>query len=369
MNAIQDFLQDIRNSFLLARQALGYMGTFLWALVVPRARLAARLIAAESQLAIHTHRIQQKKEPRPRFTPGFRFLWVCLSLLWDQWRDGAHLMQPATVIKWHRTAFRLYWRWKSRSKPGRPPISQEMMNLIRRLSRENPLWSPERIRDTLALLGYDPPHEDTIRKYMVLSRNPKDRSTTWLPFLRNHLHVSWAIDFFTVVTANFAFLYVFVVFAHGQRRVLHFATTYNPSMEWIIQQLREAMPFGKQPRFMFRDNDRKYGHGVKAFLESCGIEEVKTAYRSPWQNPFIERFVGTLRRELMDHVVVWSESHLRRLLREFINEYYHVARPHQGLDGDTPIASEKPKLIEGPSRLIAFPVCGGLHHRYERVAA
>jgi transposase InsO family protein len=279
-------------------------------------------------------------------------------------------MQPATVIKWHRTAFRIYWRWKSHSSPGRVPITKEMQDLIRELSKDNPLWSPERIRDTLLLLGYDPPHEDTIRKYMVrTTKGPRDKSTTWLPFLRNHLDVSWAMDFFTVVTAGFGFLYVFVVLDHSRRKVIHFATTYTPSMDWVIQQLREAMPFGLQPRYMFRDNDRIYGHGIRAFLLRCGIEEVRTAFRSPWQNPFVERFVGTLRRELLDHVIVLSEGHLNRLLKQFITEYYHAARPHQGLNGDTPVSQQMPKTIDGPSKLIAFPVCGGLHHRYERVAA
>ena len=258
---------------------------------------------------------------------------------------------------------------KSRSNPGRPPIPKEMQDLIRKLSRENPLWGAGRIRDTLRLLGDDPPCEDTIRKYMVRPRNPGGRSTTWLPFLRNHLDLSWAIDFFTVITANFAFLYVFVVLGHGRRRVIHFATTYRPSVEWVVQQLREAMPFGEQPRYMFRGNDGIYGQGVHRFLDNCRIEEVRTGFRSPWRNPFVERFVGTLRRELLDHVIVLNESHLKRLLNEFINDYYHVARPHQGLNGDTPVDHEKPKPIDGPSRLISFPVCGGLHHRYERVAA
>lgn len=172
-----------------------------------------------------------------------------------------------------------------------------------------------------------------------------------------------------VVTARFALLYVFVVLDHGRRRVVHFAATYNPSMEWVIQQLREATPFGRQPRFMFRDNDGIYGHGVRAFLDSCGIEEVRTAYRSPWQNPFIERFVGTLRRELLDHVIIFGQRHLTKLLREFIEEYYHTDRPHQGLEGDTPASHKEPPQIEGPSKVISFPVCGGLHHRYEREAA
>lgn len=192
MDTIHDAFSGICGGLFFIRQVLRYVKMFVWALLMPRTRVAARLLAAESQLAVHKHRIQQKKEPKPRFTQAFRFLWVCLSLVWDQWRDRAHLMQPATVVKWHRTAFRRYWRWKSRSRPGRPPIPKDMMALIRTLSRENPLWSPERIRDTLTLLGYDPPHQDTIRKYMAKPKNPRERSTTWLPFLRNHLDVSWA---------------------------------------------------------------------------------------------------------------------------------------------------------------------------------
>ena len=368
MKAIQDLISGITAVLYGARQTLGYIGTFTGALLAPKAQLAARLLAVESQLAVHTLRIRQKKEPAPCFNRAFRLLWVILSKVWKQWRDHAHLMQPATVIKWHRTAFRLYWRRKSRRR-GRPEITQQMQALIRRPSRENPLWSAERIRDTLVLLGYDPPCDDTIRKYMITATNPRDRSTTWLPFLRNHLDVSWAMDFFTVVTANFAFLYVFVVFDHGRRKVMHVTTTYSPSMEWVIQQLREATAFGEQPRYMFRDNDGIYGHGVRVFLDSCGIEEVRTAYQSPWQNPFVERFIGTLRRELLDHLIVLNQRHLNRLLREFVEEYYHVARPHQGLAGDTPIGSEQPALIEGPTELLSFPVCGGLHHRYERMAA
>ncbi len=175
-----------------------------------------------------------------------------------------------------------------------------MRDLIRKLSQENPLWSAERIEDTLQLLGCDPPCSDTIRKYMSRPKTLPDKPTTWLPFLRNHLEVSWA---------------------------------------------------------------------TRKFLDSCNIEEVRTAYRSPWQNPYIERLFGTFRRELLDHVIVLSERHLNRLLREYIEQYYHSARPHQGLDGDTPDNTRSPEVIDGPFKLISFPICGGLHHRYERVAA
>jgi len=240
-----------------------------------------------------------------------------------------------------------------------------MQELIRRLSRENPLWGPDRIRDLLLLLGYDAPCAESIRKYMPKPRTPRSPSTTWLPFLRNHLEVSWAIDFFTVTTLAFQVLYVFLVFDHARREVRHFAVTSHPSMKWAIQQLREATPFDGQPRYVFRDNDGIFGYGVRAFLESCGIEEVRTAYRSPWQNPYVERMIGTLRRELLDHIIVLNQRHLERLLREFIEDYYHTARPHQGLGGETPAQ----ETLSGEGELIAVPVLGGLHHRYYRAAA
>jgi transposase InsO family protein len=315
------------------------------------------------------NRIDLKKDSNPRFTPAFRLLWVVLSRLLDGWEELAQLLQPATVKKWHTSAFKFYWRWKSRKKMGRPAVSKGMQDLIRQRSSENSLWGAGRIRDTLLLLRYDPPCEESVRKYMVKPRHPKHKSTTWLPFIRNHLDVSWAMDFFTVTTLNFSTLYVFLILDHSRRKVVRFSIKSYPSMNWVIQQLREAMPFGTQPKFLFRDNDRIYGYGVNAFLKSSGIEEVRTAYRSPWQNPFVERFGGTLRRELLDHVIVLNQRHLECLLTEFIEEYYHTNRPHQGLNGETSISQGKASEITGPSKLISIPVLGGLHHRYQRVAA
>jgi len=369
MNTIRNLTTNLFHLIVCACELFSYGLTFLRAILCSRAALATRLLAVESQLAACKHQINSKKQSRPRFTAGFRLLWVLLSKSLDKWEDLVCLMQPATVKNWNTTAFRYFWRWKSRRKGGRPQISKEMQNLIYRLSKENPLWSPERIKDTLILLQYDPPCKDTIRKYMFKPRKPRKKSTTWLPFLRNHLEASWAIDFFTVTTINFATLYVFLVFDHGRRRVIHFAITRYPAIKWVVQQLRESMPFGVQPEYLFRDNEGIFGNGVQAFLENCGITEVCTAYRSPWQNPFVERFIGTLRREMLDHVIVLSQGHLDRLLLEFIKEYYHVARPHQGLDCDTPIPQTKRPEISGPSKLISIPVLGGLHHRYIRVAA
>jgi putative transposase len=198
-------------------------------------------------------------------------------------------MQPKTVLKWHDRAFRLWWRWKSRSKGGRQPISQEMRALIRRLSRENVLWSAERIHGHLVLLGFDPPCPDTIRKYMIKPKRGTEKSQNWLTFLRNHADVSWGMDFFTVPTIRFQILFIFVVLNHAPRQVIHVAVTAHPTMVRVIQQLREAMPFGIQPTYLFRDNDGIYGDEVARFLKGTGIEEVRAAFRCPWQNPFVER--------------------------------------------------------------------------------
>ena len=368
MNVLKSYLRNVQNLLICLQELLFYFGISMWVLFRPKAALIARLLAAESQLAMYQLRIRQKKAPKPLFTHSFRVLWVVLSKVWKGWEEYVCLMQPATVKRWHKNAFRLYWRWKSR-KRGRPTISKVMQELIRTLSRENPLWGAERIRDTLLLLGFNVPCLETIRKYMVKPHGPPKKSTNWLPFLRNHLQVSWAMDFFTVTTVSFKQLYVFIILDHARREVVHFATTYNPTMTWVIQQLREATPFGIQPEYIFRDNDGIYGNGVKAFLESCGIEEIRTAFKSPWQNPYVERFIGTLRGELLDHVIILNQCHLQRLLKEYIAEYYHIARPHQGLGGDTPIPYQKSKSIVGLTNLVSYPVVGGLHHRYERVAA
>ena len=340
---------------------------FAWFMLQPKAFLAAKLLATESQLVACVDAIKRRKAPRPKFDAAFRVLWITLSKCYADWKELAHVMQPATVVKWHRQAFKRYWRWKS--NPGRPPVSTETQMLIRRMSRENVLWSAERIHLELQKLGFAAPCADTVAKYMQKSGKPRKPSGTWLPFLRNHLDVSWAMDFFTVTTLTFDTLYVFLILEHGRRRVRMWATTYAPSMPWVIQQLRNATPWDEHPCYLHRDNDGIYGKGVPVFLKSCGIEEVRIAYRCPWQNPYVERFIGTLRRELLDHVIIVNQAHLERLLKEFIEDYYHIQRPHQGLEGDTPLPRPKRKTIKFPTKVISTPVVGGLHHSYERVAA
>jgi len=198
MNTVSSFLFTAGYVVAAFRELARYALRFGWALLLPKVVLAARVLAAESQLAVALNRPSGKK-PRRQFTPAFRILWVALSKVLDSWEELAHLMKPETVKRWHTAAFRLFWRWRSR--PGRPPIPDEMQQLIRRLSRENPLWGPDRIRDTLLLLGYEAPGEDTVRKYLVKPRRPRPDMTNWLPLLRNHLDCSWATDFFTVTSA------------------------------------------------------------------------------------------------------------------------------------------------------------------------
>ena len=335
---------------------------FLYYFLSSQAKLTIEIISLRHQLGL-----AMKSNKRPKLTNQDRILMIIISKLHSAWQAFTVLVQPATVIYWHRYLFKKYWRWKSK-KIGRPTIDPELIAKIKQLSKDNPRWSPERIRDTLALHGFPCVSKTTVRKYMLKTKSPNKPSGNWKTFLHNHRAESWGVDFFTVYTLTFNVLYCFVVLDHGRRKVIHVAVTANPSLSWILQQLRNSMPFGFQPRFLFRDNDKKYGYGLKRFLESCEITDVPTAYKSPWQNPYVERFIGTLRRDLLDHVIVINERHLYSLLKEYINNYYHIARPHQGLDGETPDNNAKPEQTDISSKLISFPVCGGLHHRYEIAA-
>ena len=273
------------------------------------------------------------------------------------------IVQPDTVIQWHRKGFKLYWYWKSRTgKVGRPRIEADIRRLIRRMSLENPGWGVPRIQSELALLGHTV-SEATVCKYRTRHRNPP--SQTWRTFLDNHLTDIVAIDFFTVPTATFRVLFAFVVMRHNRRHVVHFNVTAHPTAEWTAQQIVEAFPEDKAPRFLVRDRDSIYGEHFRKRVMRMGIEQVVIAYRSPWQNPYAERLIGSIRRECLNHVVVLNELHLLRILRAYF-DYYHHARTHQSLNHNSPV----PRDIEPPDRgkVIAIPQVGGLHHRYCRAA-
>jgi putative transposase len=327
-------------------------------LLVGRAALLAENLALRQQLAL-----LQRERRRPRWRWRDRWFWMVLAKLWRGWRSALVLVQPDTVVRWQRTAFRCYWRWKSRRPPGRPGLAREVRRLIRRMSRDNALWGAPRIRAELRLLGHEVA-ESSVAKYVVRRRD-KPLSQTWRTFLRNHFGCLAAMDFLVVPTATFRLLFVFLVLRHDRRRVVHFNITEHPTAEWVSRQLVQAFPYDEAPRYLIRDRDGAYGEAVRHTLKSLGIEEVVTAPRSPWQKPYCERVVGTIRRDLLDHVIALNERHLMRLLRNYL-VYYHDARCHRGLEGNAP----NPRAVEGPERgqVVAEPMVGGLHHRYRRAA-
>jgi putative transposase len=328
--------------------------------VLSRSQLVLENLALRQQLAVLS-----RQRPRPPLRRGDRLFWVCLSKLWSGWRSALVVVQPETVVRWHQQGFRLWWRWKSKSKrAGRPPLDKDIRVLIKQMARDNSTWGAPRIQAELHLLGHDVA-EATVAKYMARPRHDKPPSQTWQTFVKNHVGTLAAMDFFTVPTATFRLLYVWVILSHDRRRVVHFNITSSPSALWVAQQLREAFPFERAPRYLIHDRDGIFGKAVRRCLASLNVEEVVTAPRSPWQNAHCERLVGTLRRELLDHVIVLNEGHLRRLLSAYL-VYYHQARPHMGLDHNAP----EPRAVEKPEcgRVVAESMVGGLHHRYRRCA-
>jgi hypothetical protein len=272
------------------------------------------------------------------------------------------IVKPDTVVRWHRQGWRLYWRWKSRRKKGRPQVDAETRQLVRRMARENPLWGAPRIHGELLKLGFDVA-ESTVAKYMPKREKPP--SATWRAFLMNHGLV--ACDFFTVPTLTFGVLYVFVVLRHRDRRLLHIRATSHPTAAWTAQQIREAFPFDEAPRYLLRDNDSIYGAEFSRTVVGMGIKEVRTAKHSPWQTPYCERVIGSIRRECTDHIIPLNRRHLQRTLVEY-QTYYNESRCHLSLGKDAP----EPREIEPPkkgAKIIAIPQVGGLHHRYTRQAA
>ena len=312
----------------------------------------------------HQLAVLQRAAPRPRLRRSDRLFWVLLSRLWSGWTDAVLLVKPETVIRWHRTGFTQYWTRKSRRNgPGRPAVTPEVRALIRRMSEANALWGAPRIHGELQKLGLEI-SQAAVSKYMARRWTPP--SQTWRSFLGNHLRNFVSVDFFIVPTVTFKVLFVFVVLVHDRRRVVHCNVTDTPTAQWTAQQLVEAFPWETAARYLLRDRDAVYGVVFSSRVQSLGIHEVKTAPRAPWQNPYVERLIGTLRRECLDHMVVLNETHLRSLLRDYL-AYYHSVRTHLSLDKDAP----EPRAVERPDlgRIVETPMVGGLHHRYGRLAA
>jgi putative transposase len=341
---------------------IGVSITFISTLILVFKRhrnLALENLALRQQLAVF-----KRRHPRPKLQPTDRLFWVWLSKVWTDWQAALIIVKPETVIAWHRQSFRFYWRWLSRRKSvGRPVIGSEVRALIKEMARANPLWGAPRIHGELQKLGIEI-SERTISRLIPKRRKPP--SQTWRTFLDNHFRTMVSIDYFTVPTAAFRVLFVLVVLAHNRRRVIHFNVTEHPTAAWTAQQIIEAFPEDTAPRFLLRDRDQIYGEEFRRRIAGMKIEEVITAARSPWQNPFVERLIGSIRRECLDHIIVLGENHLRRILKSYF-EYYHRSRTHLSLAKDAP----EPRAKQPPDlgAVIEIAEVGGLHHRYERRAA
>jgi transposase InsO family protein len=325
-----------------------------------RAGLVTENLVLRQQLAA-----LRRAAPRPRLRLVDRAFWVLLSRVWSRWNEVLAIVRPETVAAWHRRGFARFWTWRSRRR-GRPPLSAELVLLIGQMARDNPLWSRRRIANELAKLGHAV-SKDTVAKYMPkpTARPRRPPSQTWKTFLSNHLTGTIAIDFLTVPTVTFGIVCVFFVLSLERRRVLHVNVTRQPHAAWAAQQIVEAIGADLVPARLIRDRDGIFGAVFDTRVDHLGIRQIKIAPRSPWQNGYAERFVGTLRRELLDHLIVVGERHLLRAARDYV-AYYNNDRPHMSLHGDAPVS----RYVEPPmhGKIVALPRVGGLHHRYSRAA-
>ena len=356
--------QDVAMGWIIQLLAL------INALLADRSRLALENVALRQQLAVLRRSVN-----RAKIDDSDRIFWILMRRLLDSWRDTLLIVKPETVIKWHRKGWRYYWRRKSqRGKPGRPKIDSEVIELIQRMSRDNATWGAPRIQSELSLLGHESAGS-TVAKYMV--RHPRQPSQTWRTFLANHMSVTAACDFFVVPTLTFKSLYCFVVLLHDRRRISHANVTRHPTDEWTARQILEAFPGdGLVPKYMHRDRDSIYGSTFLRTSATLSITQVISARKSPWQNPFAERVIGSIRRECTDHTrpsrasarwvpaIPLGERHLSEVLRNYAT-YYNESRTHLSLNRNSPL----PRAVNaGPGEVVAIPHLGGLHHRYTRAA-
>jgi putative transposase len=333
-------------------------------------RLLPFLVGGHHQLALENLALRQRlavykrTTPRPKLRPADRLFWAGLARVWTGWRQALVIVSPDTVLRWQRRRFREYWtRLSCRPTAGRPALDPEIAVLIRKMAAANPLWGAPRIHGELFKLGIEI-SERTVSRLMP-KRRPEP-SQTWRTFLANHIGDLVSIDFFTVPTARLRVLFVLVVLAHHRRRVVHFNVTEHPTAAWTAQQLVDAFPEESAPAYLLRDRDQVYGQRFRHRVKGMGIEEVLTAPQSPWQNPFAERLIGSIRRECLNHVLVLDERHLRRTLARYFS-YYHQARTHLALDKDAP--DIRPIALPAAGKIVQLPEVGGLHHRYVRQAA
>jgi transposase InsO family protein len=337
---------------------IAYVSLFLHILVSPfktQARLEAEVMVLRHQLNVLRRQVSSK----PRLTVTDRLIFVWLYRLFPSLLNALTIVQPDTIIGWHRTGVRRYWRWKSRSRGGRPQIPGEIRRLIREMSLINPLWGAPRIHGELLKLGIEVA-QSTVAKYMA--RRGRGSSQTRKTLLRNHAAGIAAMDFLIVPTIGFKLLFVLVILRHQRRRLISLTVTTNPTAEWIAHQITEAFPWSEAPEHLIRDRDGSYGRAVTRRIAAMGIRDHPTTPRSPWQNGHAERLIGSIRRECLDHIVVFGEAHLRRILAAYAS-YYNGLRTHLSLDKDSP--ANRP--VQRLGQITTRPILGGLHHGYCRM--
>src|SRR3979411_3144924 len=334
---------------------IAFLSLLLHVVVSPfrtKARLEVEIILLRHQLNVLRRRVPSN----PKLAVADRLVFVWLYRLFPSVLIAITIVQPETIIRWHRTGFRLYWCWKSRSRGGRPKVPIEIRRLIREMSLANRLWGAPRIHGELLKLGFQVA-QSTVAKYMA--RRGRGRSQTWRTFLDNHAAGVAATDFLIAPTVGFKLLFVLVILRHQRRRLISLSVTANPTAEWIARQITDAFPWNEAPDYLIRDRDGSYGHVVTRRLAAMGIRDHPTAPRSPWQNGHAERLIGSIRRECLDHIVVFGEGGLRRILADYAG-YYNELRTHLSLDKDSP--THRP--IQWFGKVTARPVLGGLHHQY-----
>jgi transposase InsO family protein len=327
----------------------------VFALFRSRVALHAEILFLRQQLNV----LQRRSPKRVALNNIDRLVFAGLYCLAPQALDALKILKPQTVIRWHRVGFRAYWRWKSRPHSGRPGTPREIRQLIRDMSIANPLWGAPRIHGEILKLGIDV-GQTTVAKYMARRRRPPSQG--WRTFLHNHADGIASMDLFVVPTISFRLLYGLLILQHGRRQILRLAVTAHPTAEWIARQLTDAYAWAAAPRYIVRDRDAVYGDIFIRRLKAMGIRDRPIAARSPWQNGYAERLIGSIRRDCLDYVVVFSERHLRHLLASY-QRYYNEARTHLSLNKDAPVS----RAIQAVGGIVAKPLLGGLHHQYVRI--
>jgi len=323
-------------------------------------------LIAENALLRQQLIVLRRSIERPRLHRDDRVLLLALARLTRRWRDALTVVSPETLLRWHRDLFKIVWRRKSRTRGQPKRLAPEIVTLIQAMAKDNMLWGAERIRGELLKLGIRV-SKRTIQKYMRHVRPPGKRGQSWNTFIGNHSRDIWACDFLQLYDVLFRPIFAFFFVVHGTREAVHFNVTRCPTDAWSAQQLREATPYGDGPKYLIRDNDDKFGKRFAAVAEGTEIEVVKIPPRSPNLNPICERFLGSVRRECLDHVVIVSERQLRRVLKEYVEIYFNRARPHQGLWQGIPVAGSRSVPKVG-GKVVPIPILGGLHHDYQWAA-